>query len=394
MNSDKQWNDYDLREAATLVKGVRGNMRHARKHASISFTADTWWVDAMVLAEKALDKLNRGLRAMAVSRDWSQYWLDEVFSDPDPQKLERHKRMYETWEFIEITQALSLAHLLIIQVYKFACQASMLGTPEMRLICSAGQAVTHAKSELREMAKYILQDTKKELDELFGVDNCNFYPGPEAPKPAISKKVFTVKDIQAVMEQYPLLNNGGATMLYEGGKTWAERRALQAEWRADLLRPDTVRGIKKACDWIQEKTVKRKGYDGSGSYGWKHVVERDTGYITNGQFIVAALLCGYKMERDEYNPRFNIQLRTDAELQAKKTRNKFYRWLKAECKDRNDPVGDFAKDALYDDELVPATRTGWVKHLDKWGACDAAREAFDEAWGEYKKQRKGAMNYA
>lgn len=42
------------------------------------------------------------------------------------------------------------------------------------------------------------------------------------------------------------------------------------------------------------------------SYGWKHVMENDTGeYVSNGAFVAAAISLGYKHTAD-YSPRFNM----------------------------------------------------------------------------------------
>lgn len=66
-----------------------------------------------------------------------------------------------------------------------------------------------------------------------------------------------------------------------------------------------VRWIRARCDRL--RTVARSGRT---SYGYKHDVERDTGYyVTNGAFIAAAVYCGYAMERvapNNPNAIFNV----------------------------------------------------------------------------------------
>jgi uncharacterized protein YozE (UPF0346 family) len=68
------------------------------------------------------------------------------------------------------------------------------------------------------------------------------------------------------------------------------------------------------------------------------------------------------------------------------SRSDFHRWLEGQVT-RNDVVGDFARDAMSDREFPAAeSEIGRLKHylqMTAW-ASSAAREAFAEAWGEYK----------
>ncbi len=47
------------------------------------------------------------------------------------------------------------------------------------------------------------------------------------------------------------------------------------------------------------------------SYGLKHVLERSLGgwYVTNGEFIAAALIAGYPYKHDAPNPLFGMSAR-------------------------------------------------------------------------------------
>lgn len=74
------------------------------------------------------------------------------------------------------------------------------------------------------------------------------------------------------------------------------------------------------------------------------------------------------------------------------SRSDFHRWLEGQVT-RNDVVGDFARDAMSDREFPAAeSEMHRLKHylqMTAW-ASSAAREAFVEAWGEYKiAGRKG-----
>lgn len=69
----------------------------------------------------------------------------------------------------------------------------------------------------------------------------------------------------------------------------------------------------------------------------------------------------------------------------------FKAWLRTQ-KRRDDPVGDFARDAL-EDRRFPRVSTdtlggGWTKvrrHLQAIGACDSAEDAGFQAWREYQR---------
>jgi uncharacterized protein YozE (UPF0346 family) len=66
----------------------------------------------------------------------------------------------------------------------------------------------------------------------------------------------------------------------------------------------------------------------------------------------------------------------------------FLQYLRAQ-RDRHDPVGDLARDALHDpDPDMPrrrTTRQQWQAYLEARHACDGALEALDKAWDEYER---------
>lgn len=61
----------------------------------------------------------------------------------------------------------------------------------------------------------------------------------------------------------------------------------------------------------------------------------------------------------------------------------FMKWLKKQV-DRDDPIGDLAKDAMRDKRHKPKSRRGWERFLSDVGACYAARDAAKQAWDEYE----------
>ncbi|MEZ4678877.1 MAG: hypothetical protein R2932_32135 [Caldilineaceae bacterium] len=74
-----------------------------------------------------------------------------------------------------------------------------------------------------------------------------------------------------------------------------------------LLDEDSIGAIKAAMRWIYRNLRPAKSFCRySSSYGLKHTAEADIGYLFNGEFIVAALLCGYDIKKHELNPIFNM----------------------------------------------------------------------------------------
>lgn len=67
----------------------------------------------------------------------------------------------------------------------------------------------------------------------------------------------------------------------------------------------------------------------------------------------------------------------------------FYAWLKTQ-NFRNDPVGDFAKDAIADSSFPKKTNSFETlrKYLRKRNACLGAFEAQQRAWTEFQLHQK------
>jgi uncharacterized protein YozE (UPF0346 family) len=70
----------------------------------------------------------------------------------------------------------------------------------------------------------------------------------------------------------------------------------------------------------------------------------------------------------------------------------FVKWVTKQ-RDRNDPIGDLAKDVVQDirekeshGHAYPTTYKQLREHLINSNACDGALRAFDEAWDEYKER--------
>jgi hypothetical protein len=109
---------------------------------------------------------------------------------------------------------------------------------------------------------------------------------------------YTAEDILQVTSKYPTLDAFGFN------------NPMRVASPKEGMRPEAV----QACaEWLlsfdgmdRRKTINRSRT----SYTWKHMAERDKGmYVTNGEFICAALYLGYKMckQRGGPNAYFNIK---------------------------------------------------------------------------------------
>lgn len=75
----------------------------------------------------------------------------------------------------------------------------------------------------------------------------------------------------------------------------------------------------------------------------------------------------------------------------------FYSWLRQQ-RDRQDPVGDLARDAISDEEfprtgrrhMRPYTRAHLYRYLEKRNACSGALRAFALAYSEYEAATRAA----
>jgi len=68
----------------------------------------------------------------------------------------------------------------------------------------------------------------------------------------------------------------------------------------------------------------------------------------------------------------------------------FAQWLELQI-DRDDLIGDVARDAAKDSRPKPAnTRNAWRMFLISSGACPEARGALESAWRAYRRDSRNA----
>ncbi len=114
------------------------------------------------------------------------------------------------------------------------------------------------------------------------------------------------------------LTDFGIGLYSEHQKLPLRERTAKFEEERELLRKSADR-VQVVIDWLRRnirpiKTINMR----RSSYGLKHVAEKDTGYITNGVFIAAAISAGYPYKIYEPNPAFGMSERSINECLEKR----------------------------------------------------------------------------
>lgn len=110
-----------------------------------------------------------------------------------------------------------------------------------------------------------------------------------------------------VMEQHPELTSFGIGVFDQRHKAPDVRAAEMAKERADLVAGEA--NVHKVVAWLRDNTLRPTKTPSSNSYALKHLVERRIGYVTNGEFIAAALIVGYPHLYRTPNVLFGINAR-------------------------------------------------------------------------------------
>jgi hypothetical protein len=118
---------------------------------------------------------------------------------------------------------------------------------------------------------------------------------------------MTIDDIRKVIVQIPQLTDFGVGIFRTPGMSRQEAKVkFQREQEALLGQGDACA---KICEWLADKPKIKSINRHRSSYGLKHLAEEEIGYITNGQFIAAAIHSGFKFQLEPSggpNVSFNI----------------------------------------------------------------------------------------
>lgn len=106
-----------------------------------------------------------------------------------------------------------------------------------------------------------------------------------------------LQQVQRTLNNHPALHDGGY-----GRQRGKELAAL----RSALMTPASVLAIDNLVCWLSLNIAPTCAINKRhSSYGLKHIYERFTSeYCSNGQFITAALICGYRADFSHYNVAF------------------------------------------------------------------------------------------
>ena len=111
----------------------------------------------------------------------------------------------------------------------------------------------------------------------------------------------TAQRLPAILSQHPLLT-------YFGFGEFNRPAATTEKGRNDLLA--AIAEIDRARAWLRTQQPRLTLNPHRSSYGLKHIAERATGdYISNGAFIAAVLLEGWKVKRiSEISPNARLNI--------------------------------------------------------------------------------------
>ncbi|MDN5763692.1 MAG: hypothetical protein L0H41_15425 [Microlunatus sp.] len=110
-----------------------------------------------------------------------------------------------------------------------------------------------------------------------------------------------------VMEQHPELTSFGIGVFDQRRKPRGVREAEMAQERTDLIEGEA--NVHKIVAWLRDNDLKPIQTPSRNSYALKHLVEKRIGYVTNGEFIAAALIVGYPYRYRTPNVLFGISAR-------------------------------------------------------------------------------------
>lgn len=110
---------------------------------------------------------------------------------------------------------------------------------------------------------------------------------------AASSATPLVLKLAITMRKEPLLTDFGIGT-YAGQKNLS-REEQEAKFRHNrMVLRESVDRVEATISWLQEHVSPIKTInENRTSYGYKHLADRDIGYITNGVFIAAAIIAGY-----------------------------------------------------------------------------------------------------
>src|SRR5690349_135793 len=99
------------------------------------------------------------------------------------------------------------------------------------------------------------------------------------------------EEIQKVIDKLPQLTDAGVAVNIGNKMSQDEYEKKFHEDRESLLNSTEV--FEKTCKWLEHIQKIKTINQNHSSSDLKHIAERETGYISNGVFIAAAIHCGF-----------------------------------------------------------------------------------------------------
>lgn len=120
------------------------------------------------------------------------------------------------------------------------------------------------------------------------------------------------KRLNTLIDETPSLSTYGYSPVYLHFRYKTKQEGLEKHelYRQELR--EAAGRVKRTHDWLLDHITPIKTLcQTRSSYGMKHTVEKYINYITNGEFIAAALLAGYKMKcrHNSPNPHFAMSVK-------------------------------------------------------------------------------------
>lgn len=110
-----------------------------------------------------------------------------------------------------------------------------------------------------------------------------------------------------VMEQHPRLGRNGIGVRASGHQPRGGLEVDLAADRAALAGSEAT--VHEIVSWLHNHDLTPIKTPNVSSYTLKHLVEKDIGYVSNGEFIAAALMVGYPHSYEAPNVSFGISAR-------------------------------------------------------------------------------------
>ncbi|MDQ3233398.1 MAG: hypothetical protein M3Q07_16390 [Pseudobdellovibrionaceae bacterium] len=210
--------------------------------------------------------------------------------------------------------------------------------------------------------------------------------------------------LEIAMKENPKLNRYGFGAYDCEAKSPKERADFIHESRIALR--NHHHRVEAILDWLKTNAItpSKTIYRGQGSYGMKHFVEKDIGYIANGDFIAASIIAGFKFEingpnayfaMDEKSWRIAYVRRNNPQaFREGDTKSFFYYIL---CRRSTHSIAGDLTDEIRSDSNFPYVESwpqleAYLRHMTGFYSRSAIVHAGRQLWQGYQAWLKKSAN--